>query len=64
MSKSKMSVRPTELIIKLSDGSDLRLQFTDWKPSRASGRLNANAISKMVVDGRMVQLGCNMTVLD
>ena len=63
MSKSQ-TVRPNKLIIELSNGEKIELQFTDWKPSRASGRPNANAISKVVMNGKMVQVGCNLTILD
>ena len=63
MSKT-MSVKPVELHIVMSDKTVIKLQFTDWKPSRKSEKLNANAISKTVLNGKMVQIGCNMTVLD
>ena len=56
--------QPKRLIIEMEDGEQIVLGFTQWKPSRASGKPNANAISKMVVDGRMCQVGCNLTILD
>lgn len=60
----KMNVQPTELTIKYSDGTEQKLRFTAFKPSRKSEKLNANAIAKAVLDGHMVQIGCNITVLD
>ena len=57
-------VAPKSLVITMSDGSTIELPFAAFKPSRAGGKLNANAITKAVVDGRMAQIGCNVTLLD
>lgn len=57
-------VAPKSLTITMSDGTTIELPFAAYKPSRAGGKLNANAITKAVVDGHMAQIGCNVTILD
>ncbi len=52
---------PTKLVLHFADGSTREVPFKEAKPSK-SGKLNANAMTKIIDGDDRYQIGCNMTL--
>jgi len=52
---------PTEMILRYPNGEELSVPFAAPAPSASSGNLNAYAGTKLVRNGKVLRINCNVT---